>query len=140
MPARPLAEAWEARLPLPRERGMAPGLAALIAILLALTVLAGADPAARSVLPAPPWSAASEETPASASPAFQASEEVLRRLATRPGQRLADERYALSPQWGRIVRAGLVYPGADAITALHVICWIKPGARASLLIEPDHYF
>lgn len=113
----------------------------MLAILLALTALAGPDPddLAR-VFPSPPWGAQADETAAAASPAFKPCEELVRDLARRTGARLTDERYTLSPRWGKIVRVRFVANDPYA-TASHLTCWFKTGhGDVRVLDAPEHMF
>ncbi len=84
---------------------------------------------------APPWKASAKEQTTADRTGFDPCEQVVKRLASRGGAKLAEEAYTTSHRWGKILRARLTYETVGAPTL--VTCWLGVDGRASIVVKID---
>jgi hypothetical protein len=110
------------------------------ALLLAAAAAADIDPSLARVFPSPPWTPIAHETQVRASPAFKPCEGPIRSMLQRVPSRITDERYAVSPRWGRIVRVRYIPAGGDDQDAFHITCWFRRAHGVNFVVAPEHMF
>ena len=83
---------------------------------------------------APPWNASAKEQ-ATARTGFDPCEQLVKRLASRGGAKLAEEAYTTSHRWGKILRARITddYGGSATLAT----CWIDADGHASIVVKID---
>ena len=80
----------------------------------------------------PPWHTTVGETAVSDSPAFAGCDKAVDALAASAKWKIADRKYFLSNDWGRLLRAKVVFDFKGSSMTFLVNCWSRK--------DPDVHF
>ena len=86
---------------------------------------------------APPWNPTAAERPALDHATFRNCEEVLQTYVSRAAGRITGETYTVCQQWGKILRARVVFPLKGPLATTLVTCWSSDGESVEMLVKLD---
>jgi hypothetical protein len=85
----------------------------------------------------PPWNVVPNETVSSDPAEFSICNTVINALVARLNGKATGQIYSLSEQWGKIVRAKIVYEHQGTVGTVLVTCWSDSGSDVKIALQVE---
>jgi hypothetical protein len=83
----------------------------------------------------PPWNGTGDETSVSDLTSFADCEKAVETFVSRGGGKIMQQKYSVSKQWGRVLRAKVGFASGGVAGTTLVTCWSGAGPGVQMAVE-----